>query len=561
MKKYMITGAMLCSAAAFAQYNPTVNVEGTYKPEVILQERINSYPERVRLGALESRIEFDLDGVVTDFTPAGVPMPATGWNDTRGAYPYRGYAGLALGSWLDNRLNAGYRFVARPNTLAGVYLRHDATLLWRPELGAGIEASRRRLTDDKLGLYVRHVAPGVGMLDADLRYRVAYFNYYGFAPQGTVTDRTDAPTQTLNNVDFHLLWRSDGARKFQYYAGVDVNYNGFRRYYTEMLRETYRGNRETIVTPRLGLEFGFGRSSAFGLDASGDIVIYNRAAHGQIAGTGPDNYGRISLTPYYKMEGENVYMYAGPRFDMIVNNGAFFRPAPDFRLGWHIRGLSMELTAGGGTEMNTIAGNVNETLYCAPFIYDARPVYVPFEGGLKFAFGPFAGFKAEISGTFRRAIGQHFAAGRYQTLLNGAAATAAQTLYGNSLDMYGVSMGFRLAYNYGRYFGIEAEATYQPQEGKKGYFNGWDLPEATARIAVRSNPWEPLRLGLDWNLRACRVDMRNWSSLDFRASYDILKNLRAELEVDNLLNRLHQEILPGLPSPGISARLGLVLQF
>lgn len=580
LMRYVAAVALMCAPAAYAQYNPTINVEGRYKPEIILQDRVNTFPERVRMGALESRLEFDLDGVVTDFAPVGVPMPATGWNAGREEYPYRGYVGAAIGSWLDFRFNAGYRFVADRNTLAGVYLRHNSTSLWKPDLEKGVREYRRRMADQELGFYVRHLNPGSGMLDADLKYRVAYFNYYAYS-SGTYAGDEKAPTQTLNNVDFHLLWQSKGERRFQYYAGADVRYNGFRSYY-ELMRSPLKGNRETMIVPRLGVQYGFGNASAIGLDLGGDVVLYSGGRKDGNA-TGPDNYGRLTLTPYYKNQGDNVYLYAGPRIDMIFNNGPFLRLAPDFRLGWHTRGIAMELTAGGGTELNTLYSDVEQSLYCFPAIYDAEPVYVPLEAGLKFAFGPFAGFRAEISGKFRRALGQHIDGGWYQPFLGayGAMNEPGSAMYpvyrGTTLNMYGVQMGLRLSYEYGRYFGIEAAANYQPQEGKKGYFNGWDLPEATGHIKVRSNPWTTLNFGVDWNIRACRrpllaygngmdyelrtVHMKNWSSLDFSASYDILTNLTVEFEVRNLTNRLHQEWIPGLPTPGITVHGGLMLQF
>lgn len=585
MMKYVAAGVLMCAPVAYAQYNPTIDVEGKYKPEIILQDRVNTFPERVRMGALESRLEFDLDGVVTDFTPIGVPMPATGWNAYRGEYPYRGYVGAAIGSWLDFRFNAGYRFVANRNTLAGVYLRHNSTSLWKPDFGKDVKEYRRRMADQEIGFYVRHLNPGSGMLDADLKYRVAYFNYYSFNP-GTYHNDRKSPTQTLNNVDFHLQWQSKGENRFQYYTGADVHYNGFRSYYTELAWQTLKGNRETLIAPRLGVQYGFGNASAFGLDLGGDIVLYSGGKNDPKA-TGPDNYGRLSLTPYYKNQGDNVYLYAGPRIDMIFNNGPFFRIAPDFCLGWHTRGISMELTAGGGTELNTLYSNIEQSLYCFPSIYDAEPVYVPFEAGLKFAFGPFAGFRAEISGKFRRALGQHIDGGWYQPFLGAygpmtdPGSADVPVFRGTTINMYGVQMGLQLSYEYGRYFGIEAGATYQPQDGKHGFFNGWDLPEATGHIAVRSNPWSTLNIGVDWNMRACRhpllaystslydekdyelksIHLKNWSSVDFSASYDILKNLTVEFEVRNLTNRLHQEWLPGLPTPGITVHGGLMFQF
>ena len=75
--KILTISALLSALTASAQYNPTVEVEGTYKPDIILQDRVNTFPERLRLGNTDSHLDYDMDGVVTDFAPLGVPMPAT----------------------------------------------------------------------------------------------------------------------------------------------------------------------------------------------------------------------------------------------------------------------------------------------------------------------------------------------------------------------------------------------------------------------------------------------------------------------------------------------------
>ena len=98
-------------------------------------------------------------------------------------------------------------------------------------------------------------------------------------------------------------------------------------------------------------------------------------------------------------------------------------------------------------------------------------------------------------------------------------------------------------------------------------------------MSAKSNPWSSLKLGIDWNLRACRkpllwktgtgadtepslvnMSMANMSELSFNASYDIIKNLTVSLDIRNLLNR-RQEILPGLPTPGVTVMGCLTWQF
>lgn len=577
--KILTIPALLSALTASAQYNPTVEVEGTYKPEVILQDRVNTFPERLRLGNTDSRLDYDMDGVVTDFAPLGVPMPATGWNDTRARWPYRGYAELQLSTRLDAIVNAGYRFVDNDKTLSGVYLRHNSTSLWKPKLSDAVKDTRRKIYDEMVGLYLRHDVPKYGMLDVDARYNLTYFNYYGFNPL-PMSDMPDAPTQTLNQARFHAKWTSNAECRFRYYAGVDVNYTAFRSFYTSLTADECPGNRETLISPELGAGYRFGGSSVAGLDFSADFLLYSDKT--RLAPAMPKNYSRFSFTPYYKWEGDNITFYGGPRIDVFADNGTALRLAPDVRFGWHTRGVGLELSATGGTELNSLHGNVMESKFCAPAIVDMTPAYTPVEARLKFGFGPFAGFRAEMEGAYKRTIHKSFGCWYtpYLSLYGRSAASSqpvAEDYLGTYMNLSGFQIGITLAYNYGEYFGIEAKMNYMPQDDDKAWFSGWDMPEVTAHIGVRGNPWSTLKLGVDWDLRACRKvplliagadgstltrqRIGNLSMLGFSATYDILKNLRAEVYVDNLLNRLHQEWLPGVPVPGIAARLGLTFQF
>lgn len=576
----------LIPAAASAQYNQTIDVDGTYKPQYIPRERVNVFPERLRFGTLDSNMSFDTRGVVTNFTPFGVPMEATGWESTRPAYPYDGYVELNLGSWLDARVNAGYRFVNNGNTLAGAYLRHNSTSLWKPKVNDYTEDTKRWLYDETIGLYARHIFNGKGMLDADLRYNVTCFNYYGFSPDINRLDIPEAPSQTLNDFNFHVNWKSDTERRLQYHGGIDVRYMGFRRYYDALAANTdMQGRRQTLITPTLGVSYLMGGKSTVGLDLQGDAVIYCKQRTGALS-TSPDNYGRLSLTPYYQYNGEGFDFKAGPRIDLMFENGPTLRLAPEVMFGYHTKGIALELSATGGTQLNTLAYQRELSLYCNPSQMSDSPIYTPLDANLKFRFGPFAGFTAGIGGGFRRSMHQP-AGGWYTAFLNHNPASLHQQygyLYdGTDYNCYGFTVGIDLGYKYGRWIEIAAAVNYQPQEEKKSYFNGLDLPEVTGRISVRSNPWSSLKLGVNWDLRANRrpliyryvnepassaeptpelINTRigNWSNLSFDASYDIRDNFTVEFNVDNLLNR-RQDLLQNLPSPGITVHAGIVWQF
>ncbi len=576
----------MTAIGASAQYNPTINVDGSYKPEIIIQDRINTYPQRERLGILDSRLEFDTEGVITDFTPQGVPMPATGWNIDREPYPWRGYVDLGLGSWLDARLNAGYRWTQSSKTISGIYLRHNSTSLWEP---FEYSDTRRQLYDETIGVYVRNKT-NAGILDAHLRYNLAYFNYYGAVEVTDATqsgagkeEETKRPTQTLNRLGADIIWNGHSGDRLVYHAGADVRYTGFRSFLTDA-KEYIKGNRETIIMPKAGIRYSLSKISSIGINLSGDAVLYAgeelpealKAAYPM-----PGNYGRVRILPYFRAIGDNYEFKAGPDIDLVLNNGPIFRIAPEFLLSYHTRGLAMALEATGGTELNTLDRETAISFYADPRIRDPRPMYKPVEAWLKFKFGPFAGFQAKIEGGFKYIIDQR-TGGWYQNDISSVINGFSYLPYPDPqrFDTYGFSVGIILGYKYGRWIELAASGHYQPQDKKKSWFNGWDLPEVTAYIGVSSNPWKALRLGVDWTLRANRRPLTfiygkdyptegltlvnghlsNLSDLDFHASYGILKNLTVTLDLKNLLNR-SQELLPSLPLPGISAMGGITMQF
>ena len=135
MKKYIFSA--LAAAVALpvaAQYNQSISVDGKYVPEVFRLDRINSFPKQVKFSLETNPLSYDGKSVPAGFAPRLLPLPATGWRDTRDFSDSRGYLELGAGSWLNSTLSAGYRFIDNKNTTFGVRLQHNSTSLWKPEV-------------------------------------------------------------------------------------------------------------------------------------------------------------------------------------------------------------------------------------------------------------------------------------------------------------------------------------------------------------------------------------------------------------------------------------------
>lgn len=593
--------------SAKGQYNPKIDVEGTYKPDIIDLDRINQFPELPKLSVVPSALQFDLRETIANFTPEGIPMEATGWGIT--APSRKGFIHAEAGSWLDARLAGGCRLLDSPTTMAAIWLDHNSTSLWKPFPDLqGIDL-KRKIYNEKIGLCMTHKMADYGTLSASLKYNYAYFNYYGYPSEDL--------SQSLNDAALSLIWRADRSRSLRIDAGADVRYTGFRSLYlppftlpVDGVSGTYDlqrigGGRNTAIGLGLDISKSFnGMNNRLGIKLKGDIILTGGMDGGSRYLTyTPENHGLFTIKPYYLYSKGNLKFISGVRMDLPVNTkspdarlkeynyifpkpteGKNFYISPDVRLGYFGRQVSLDVRIAGGASLYTLAEARQLDFYCQPGIWNTLPEYSPLDAFAAVRFGPFGGFQLKISGAYRILHGQR-TGGWYTTLLNGgitnlykSSAPSIMALADRTVDVSGASVGVALAYEYGPEFRISAEANWQPQHDKTCFFNGYDLPEITACVNVESNPWSSLKLGLRYDLRALRhplaydyalidaeaplinVGIDNWSDLSFRASYDIGSNLTLGVKVGNLLNR-QQMLLPGLPVPGVTALGSLTWSF
>lgn len=607
--------ASACIAPALAQYDQSIQVEGKYTPEYINHDRIGVFPKPVRFAMEKSKLDYSLQGVNADFTPNAVPIQATGWQTTRTSADSRGYVELGLGSWLESTLSAGYRIIDNRNSALGVRFQHNSTSLWQPKLSDYLDTRQWRY-DESIGVYGHHTFGDKGRLDAAIDYHLGNFNYYGFDPAIYLNGVTgydqnlNAPTQTLNDVSARLAWHSPYAvDNIRWNVGAGVRYFGYRSYYCPVWIDnliTMTGGRETDVNVTAGFAFPTSSKSSLGIDLNFDYLHYAEPkwktdpAPDFSAVPSLDSYGMVSLTPYYRFVKSRLNIQLGAKIDLAFNAGpendhyGAFHIAPSIRLDYDAGPMTLFLHALGGSSLHTLAANYERDYYQAPGLQSTTPVYTPLDADLGVAFGPFAGFHVGFDIAFRASRGQYFG-GFYLPYLNEVNPYIALGLPetmdnrpvnyvltpGAKSNLNGFSFGLNMGYDSGRYFKLTAEGRYQHQNGKAGYFNGYDRPEVTAAVAVETNPWSTLKFKLAYDLRAMRMmpvqahyadttplnsdligmyRLPNLSMLNLGASYGILDNLNVWIQADNLLCR-KQYYMPGLPEPGIRLAAGIGFTF
>ncbi len=635
------TGVVLLSGSlpAAAQFDQNIAVEGKYVPEIIRIDRINSFPRRERFALNSEPLNFDAKGVPAAFEPRLIPQPATGWRASRDLSRYRGYVDLTMGSWLNTDLSAGYRFVDTGNTVFGARLQHTSTSLWEPEVNDLMKDTKQWRYDETIGLYASHHFSGTGRLDASAEYHFGYFNYYGwnggnaaFLPASAAgnadpASMLKAPEQKLNDFSARLLWQSESrADDITWHVGAGVRYFGYNEcpwvsgaYATSADSQLsmelpawseMTGTKETDINLNAGFLFPTSVKSAFGIDLDADILLYSGGMKGDAPAESSlltnygriDNYGFISLTPFYRFSKRNLNIRLGLDFDIAVDAGpkgdrfSTLHVAPDVALDFNAGAVQMYLHLLGGSRLHTLASGYELDLYQQPVLSSTLPVYSPLDGSLGFSFGPFAGFSAGVDFAFRVVKNQHLG-GWYQALLNYGNMTmpglpdvsaypgmSYHYLYAdmNYLNMHGYSVGFNMKYDLGKVFSIEGKASYQPQKDETGYFNGYDRPRWTILAKAVTNPWKTLRFELSYEYRGVRniyigalgeeassgfytledaaLRLPDLCLLNFGASYGITDRITVRLQADNLLNR-HDPVLPCLPTQGVRIAAGVSYLF
>lgn len=600
----------LFTLSAGAQLKENVEVEGRYVPEIIRADRINTFPSLFTPQFQTSALTYEENGVPASFLPTVMTMPATGWRASRVIDAKKGYLDIAAGSWLNSSLSAGYRFVDNATTVAGVRLQHNSTSLWKPKLSAPTADVKRERYDENIGIYAAHIFKGIGRLDASLDYHVGYFNYYDYAPVELPAslESVDAPTQTLNDVRFKIGWRSPltSTPSLSYYGTVTFNHFAYRALYmpgADGLLLHGKGMRESQLSVDAGIGAPWGDGSSAGLNVKADALMYGereQTVMGRTLFPGISNYGMVSLNPYYDFTRGLLQIHIGADIDLAVNAGpkgsrySFFHIAPDVKFAMRSGSFGMYLNLLGGSELQTLANLWQLDYYQMPRLATTRPVYCPLDGRFGINLGPFSGVSADFSVAWKSTERVPLR-GWYTPMLNygtqqmpgidEATGRPAYSLDADGLSIHGFSLCGRLAYDPGKYVKLHGEVSYQPQDGKKGYFNGYDRPRWIAGVGADITPIEPLDINIAYEYRGVRraychsyatlpttpgavVDgaldrpilgsmrLPDLTLLSIGGRWKFTRDFSVSLRGDNLLNR-HDALLPGLPAEGVCIIGGL----
>ncbi len=599
------------SLPAQNRLDESVAVDGRYKADVVRMERINSFPSPMRFTLNSEPLPYEEKGVSADFTPSLMPLAPTGWQADRTLPSSRGYADLALGSWLNASLSAGYRILTGPATTLGVRLQHNSTSLWSATAPSGLRPDRRYVYDETIGVDASHGFKGAGRLTASAQYRLRCFNYYATIPywQHQEADAeipsTDfkAPTQTLNDVAVRLGWAPDARGAFGWDLGAAFRHFGYRALYLPMANgslERRKGARENHLTLSSDLSLALSATRNADMEVRADFLS-----------GGDDRWlGQLCMTPGYSSASGPLSWRIGAEIDLTAHARStekrfpFFHIAPDMRVSYRSGFVTLFAGLGGGNTLQTLASRSVYDPYGAPEIYSLAPSYTPVDAKAGVTMTPLGGLRITAEAGYKVQNNVELG-GWYQSLLNRGAGLPGGTpddpgmmfLYNHEgVRLHGCRVALSAEYDNGSTASVKGNISWQPQKGREGWFNGYDRPRWTASLAAGIRPLKPLLIeaGLDWRGQRkiysygaaeapeagaapggtiinggdkdsqryplAGMALKDVVDLRLSASWQLLTNLSVRAMACNILNR-HTEMLPGLPSEGICIAGGLTVEF
>ncbi len=239
---------------------------------------------------------------------------------------------------------------------------------------------------------------------------------------------------------------------------------------------------------------------------------------------------RLTLTPYYRFSRGLLNTRLGVDAWTRLRRRAFRRPV--FCLPYGPRRAS-RLAQGGEWAFSSTSSEARSSgrsprsmrldYYATPLLADTRPVYSPLDASAGANFGPFAGFSAGVA--FRYRISRRTPTGGWYAWRCSTTAVSPlpgmcrfrrlrsrrrplRFVAGRHRRCTGTSLAMHAGYRLGSILELEAEGTYQPQDGEKGYFNGYDRPRWTASVAATVKPVEKLSFRSNTNTGACAAYTR-----------------------------------------------------
>lgn len=571
-----------------------ITVEKDYIPTEKKASKLNNLPEIKQVEIPEKKLDYSDWAAPTTIKPEIQILPPIGYLTDYNFSDKKGYVRFGIGSYLNMSGSAGYKIIAKEKTALNIWLQHTSTWMGQnnsPNITAAgeIERLKQKFNDNILGIDFAHMI-GNKQIGLNAFYHFDRFNYYGGTSK--IWDENEH-IQTVNQFDIAFSFRNrPAADELKYAIGISFDHFGN----SHSLWEDIKAIKENHLQIKGGIEVPVSETSYLGIDADLNYLYYTNPM--QISLNGPtitpadhNGYSVNKLSPYYRMAKDKVTLKIGLNIDISANNGTITRFSPDIKFDYKIlTGLDFYANIEGGKKINTFAGMSTVNRYFNPSSLLGNS-YSPIDAAAGIKIGPFAGFRAQISGGYAIVNNQQTPWMPLILYVNDSGSDAdsypgyfgfehstVSTIY-SGINMKGWHIAAGLGYKFKEIAELKFDFKYSPQDGEKGYMFSQDRPEYVLNANLNISPVSKLKINLNYEYRGNRnywtsysyssdpviteyepTGLKNISLLSLGASYQINHIFSIFAQFNNILNK-KWDIYYGLGAQKFNAQGGISVLF
>lgn len=559
-----------------------MTLEREYDPSVQDANKINTLPAVKEPEVRKIPIDYASFAMPVEpqreigLLPSGSIMTGMDYNKRRGYFNF----GICP-AYMNINGDFGYHLVSTDKDQLNIFFSHRSTngkVKYTHDWLEG-EKVKAKLNDNLGGVNYRHQFEKAALRIGG-RYGYSGFNYYGLPsePIPSAEPLSDVKTNQVNQ-EISFLAGVESREDAPIGYRLDLNYTHFS--YKYGLSKEQDGIKENSFGGTGGLSAAFGGNQRIGLDGVFNYFNYSlpdiySPSSALAAAAEFENHFEGTLSPYYRVEGENWHIKLGANVMYISGDHDKFFVSPNVAMDVTVGSRTvLYLDAGGEIRSNSAYQLSRENRYINPWT-EALPsrTWLDATAGVKSGIGGgfwlnfFAGYKITDDDYFFIPR-QHF------------------TDFGNVSDvatfdtkLFRAGLGIKYAYQ--KLFEIDLKGVYNNWKVETGTHNllapggvppeKWEAfgrPEVELTAGITVRPLERLSIGLDYYLATGRKmfvysdefeKMKNINELNLKGAYNFNETFGVYAKLSNLLFQKY-EMIYGYPLQRFSGMIGVNINF
>lgn len=495
----------------------------------------------------------------------------------------RGYFNFGGGTYLNLNGDLGYHILSTDKDQLNIWFSHRSTNGKVKYLQID-EKVKAKLNDNMGGLNFKHNFDKMS-LKMGVKYGYSGFNYYGL-PIGSLTSPTvtSLPPADMETNQVAQTIRANVGVESKEDAAVgyllDLSYTNFSYKYADS--KNFDAPTEGTFNMDFGLSSAFGGNQRVGLDGNFQYFNYSLPSNiKEVNAENPtayfDNFAAATLSPYYKVEGDNWHVKLGVNVMFFSGDQKEFMASPNISADVEVASKTvLYLNANGKLQSNSMydINRINRYAYPMERITPSRN-WLDGIVGIKSGVAP--GFWFDVFGGYKMTSNNYFFV---PTLAFGdkdyfSSACAMM----NEIDTKQLLVGANLKYSYQQLVDISLKGVYNSwtAEYSDNFIDtglagkdakAWGMPEMEITAGVTVRPIKNLSASLDYYLGTGRearlgnqdIKMDNINELNLTGAYNFNDTFGLYLKLNNVLFQKY-ELYFGYPLQKFSAMIGVNINF